>query len=234
MMLPLLVPLLLTQAPAAKPPAAKTPAALQRPAGIPADCTVLASRKLTGAAVPFEQYLARCPNVADPESKIPMLEFWLCAKGACTDDLCGHMPGGDPNTPDLKDYGDISFAIPSADRSGLLVLMRDGQGNYPTLGWFSVQKGQPVCTEVEGEGQVMKRAGRFLKPGESFGFRGGNMSVQDGLAFWTRGIYAKDDPNCCPSRGFLQITAKLGATLQFLSAKRLPPDAFDEKETDEE
>jgi hypothetical protein len=215
MILPLLLPLLLSHG----------------PTGLPPDCKVLASRTLKGAKVTFEQHLAEC---TDPDIDIPMLGFWLCANGVCTNGMCDHTASGPPNTPNLEDYGDLDQVTPSADRSGLLVLMRDGQGNYPTLAWLSFEDGQPMCTEVEGEEQVMKRAGRFLKPDESFGFRGGNMAVQDGLAFWTRGIYAKDDPSCCPSRGFLKITAKLGKRLHFVSANRLPPDAFDDEQTDVE
>ena len=44
-------------------------------------------------------------------------------------------------------------------------------------------------------------AGKLLRPDEDFGYKDWNFHIQGNEILLARGIYQKDDGNCCPSRG---------------------------------
>ena len=181
------------------------------------DCRPVQSVELVGAAA--ETFLVvhrRCDDGDDVA---------ICDGRSCRPDPCAPAGFAHPTGRAESADGWVEATLPMPRKGGaqdVLVVRRVGNGGYPQIAHYFVEGGQPVCHNAVGLEGLLGSAAAALGDQESFGFRGGLIDVFGGRLILTKGIYRPEDPNCCPSGGFLRIFARpRGANFAFERAERL-------------
>ena len=149
----------------------------------------------------------------------------LCAGERCQVDPCA------PPFAAGEDGGGRWLEAPLSVTRGdgaqdVVAVWRQGQGGYPHLIHYWLQRGEPRCLDLGGVDSLLSDAAALLHQDESFGFRGGALEIaadRQTVAL-LQPIYRRGDAGCCPTGGVARVRGVwAGHTLRYDGARRLAP-----------